>query len=124
MLPDYLVAVGVGVYLISFFSLNVFNVLKGIRVREGDSYAEVETPRGLPVGMASMGTIAFFIEALGIVLSGFSGDLYPFFRSHQFHLPLESFFQALGLAVMGSGFSVFIWSVVARGRHSVSWAMP
>ena len=41
MLPDYLVAVVVGVYLISFFSLNVFNVLKGIRVREGDSYAEV-----------------------------------------------------------------------------------
>lgn len=124
MLPDYLVAVVVGVYLVSFFSLNAFNVQKGIRVRKGDSYAEVDNPRGLPIAMASMGTIAFFIETLGIVMSGFSGDLCPFFRSYRFHLPLESFFHALGLAVMGSGFSVFIWSVVARGRHSVSWAMP
>ena len=51
--------------------------------------------------MAAMGTIAFFIEALGIVLSGFSDGLSPFFRPYRFHLSLESTFQALGLAVMG-----------------------
>lgn len=124
MLPDYLVAAVVAVYLITFFSLNAYNVLKGMRAREGESYAEMDRPGGLPVAMAAMGTIAFFIEALGIVLSGFSGGLYPFLRPYRFHLPLEPAFQALGLAVMGSGFSVFIWSVVARGRHSVSWAMP
>jgi protein-S-isoprenylcysteine O-methyltransferase Ste14 len=57
------------------------------------------------------------------VLLGFmSPDLLR--MSLQLRFPLDSSVQVLGLALMGGGFFLFIWSVLARGRYSVSWDMP
>ena len=124
MLPGSIVAGVLLLYLTLFFAVNLQNIIKGSRVRRGENaYAEVDRPRGLLMSLAALGTLAFFAEALLAVYAGFTGQVYLLVSALQLEFPSASSVQVLGLAVMGAGFLVFVWSVVARGRHSVSWEM-
>jgi protein-S-isoprenylcysteine O-methyltransferase Ste14 len=91
--------------------------------RGKNAYAEVDRPGGLLMSLAALGTLAFFAEALLTVYAGFTGQVYLLVSVIQLEFPSASSVQVLGLAIMGAGFLVFVWSVIARGRHSVSWEM-
>ena len=116
------VSVYLSLWLAAFFLVNVRNVVEGRRLRAGKvTYAEVERSLGLDVMVAALGTVLFFLEA---ALYAFSGLLdLPFFESTFLTGGLGSTVQICGLASMGLGFSLFIWSVLERGQYSVSWGM-
>lgn len=112
-------------YLASFLTVNAHNLIVRRRLR-GDRpvTAEVERPAGTPITLASLGTLIFFAEALLMVYWGYKGTIYDILPSLQVRFLGATSVQLLGLSVMGVGFILFEWSVLARGRHSVSWGMP
>jgi len=116
------VSVYLSLWLAAFFLINVRNVVEGRRLRAGKvTYGEVERSLGLDVMVAALGTVLFFLEAALYALSGLL-DL-PFFDSTFLTGGLGYTVQIFGLASMGLGFSLFIWSVLERGQYSVSWGM-
>jgi protein-S-isoprenylcysteine O-methyltransferase Ste14 len=124
--PEALFAGILLLYLLAFFSINAHNVFRGLRARKGvRAYAELERPKGLFMNLAVLGTLVFFAEALLFVCLGLTGlGPYLCIRPLQLSFVRESYVRAAGIVVMGVGFTVFAWSVVARGRYSVSWEMP
>jgi len=114
------------VYLLTFFTLNAHNVMMSRRERKKiRTYAELMRPKGFLPTIAALGTLSFFGESLSYVFFSFLGlgsrlRVAPF----QLEIPFDSCLQALGLFAMGAGFLLFLWSVSARGRYSVSWEMP
>jgi protein-S-isoprenylcysteine O-methyltransferase Ste14 len=125
MLSSTLIAEVLLLYLTLFFAFNLQNVVKGSQMRKGkNAYAEIERPGGFLASLAAFGTLAFFVEAALLVYYGFTGNAYDLAPALQLRFRYDAWIQALGLAVMGSGFLIFTWSVVVRGRHSVSWEMP
>ncbi len=113
-------------YLLAFFSINTHNVISGLRARKGmRTYTELERPKGLFMNLAALGTLVFFVEALLFVCLGLTGlGSYIRIRPFQLSFAHDLYVRAVGVVVMGAGFTVFVWSVVARGRYSVSWEMP
>jgi protein-S-isoprenylcysteine O-methyltransferase Ste14 len=87
--------------------------------------AEVASPSGFIVGVAALGTLAYALEVLIYEFLVFSGN-----NSVLSGLPVQFqflsvfFVQLVGIALTFSGYFLFIWSVIARGRYSVSWEMP
>lgn len=126
MLSDSLIAGALLLYLSAFFVINAHNVVKGSRERRGAKvYAELEKPSGVPIALAVLGTLAFFCESVLLIYLGFSDfSPYTIARSLQLTFPYDAPVQSVGVLVLGAGFLIFIWSVVARGRYSVSWGMP
>lgn len=126
MLTEALLAVFLLACLSCFFSVNLHNILRvHKRTSHVKVYAEVERPSGFVVGVAAVGTLIYFLEAVlypFLVFSGFSSVLrgFPFDFQFSFVFPL----QLLGLFLTAMGYFIFIWSVVARGRYAVSWEMP
>jgi len=126
MLTENIVAAFLLVCLGCFFSVNLHNITL-VHKRRGDakSYAEVERPSGFTMNLAAIGTLVYFLEALLysflvftdliFVLPGFPFD---------FQFSFMVYMQVLGLILTSVGYFLFIWSVVARGRHAVSWEMP
>lgn len=108
-----------------FFSVNLHNILKGHkRNSQEEPYAEVEGPSGFIVSTAALGTPLYFIEVcfyVFVMLSNIvsSPEVLPL----SIQLPSLAFIQILGLAMTGMGYSLFIWSVIARGRYATSWEM-
>ena len=126
MSPEALFAGVLLLYILAFFSINARNVIRGLRARKGmRAYAELERPKGLFMNLAALGTLVFFAEALLFVCLGLTGlGLHLRIRPLQLSFTHDLYVRAAGLVFMGAGFTVFIWSVVARGRYSVSWEMP
>lgn len=126
MSPEALFAGVLLLYLLAFFSINAHNVIRGLRARKGmRAHAELERPKGLFMNLAALGTLVFFAETLLFVCLGLTGlDSYLRIRPLQLSFAHDLNVRAAGLVVMGAGFTVFVWSVVARGRYSVSWEMP
>lgn len=125
VLPPYLISWVLLLYLSSFSLVNAQNVLNGLRTKHDTNlYAEVESPGGISLALAAIGTLSFFVEAVVLVLLGFRGDTYGFLPSLQLHFQYDVFIQITGIVGIGSGVLVFIWSVLSRGRYTVSWAMP
>ena len=75
--------------------------------------------------LVAVGTLLFFFESLLFSLLSF---MEPTAALHVFPLqvefPYDFCVQIMGLALSGSGYFLFIWSVVTRGKYAVSWAMP
>jgi protein-S-isoprenylcysteine O-methyltransferase Ste14 len=116
------VSVYLSLWLASFFLVNIRNVVEGRKPRACKvTYAEVERSLGLDVVVAALGTVLFFLETALYALSGLL-DL-PFFESTFLTGGIGYTVQICGLALMGLGFSLFIWSVLNRGQYSVSWGM-
>lgn len=109
-----------------FFSVNLHSILKGRQLRRGEKvYAEVERPLGSIIGLAAVGTIIYFLEVilyLFLVFTNLISILYIFPLYFQF--PFVFHMQIVGLILTAVGYSLFIWSVVVRGRYAVSWGMP
>ncbi|MCJ7573207.1 isoprenylcysteine carboxylmethyltransferase family protein [Candidatus Bathyarchaeota archaeon] len=123
MEADYLESVYLAILFVLFFGVNLHNVLKWRRVRkEKRAYAEVESPGGLFTTLAIVGTLSFFFEAvvyIVLTLLGFGGA----FKQIQLAFGYSWLLKSVGLILIGSGVLLFVWSVVVRGRYSVSWAM-
>jgi len=112
--------------LACFFSFNLYNILIVHKRKDDDeAYAEVERPSSFAVNLAAVGTTVYFLEALLYPFLVFTGLL---FVLHIFplyiQLPVVFYMQILGLVFTSAGYFLFIWSVAARGIHSVSWKMP
>jgi len=126
MLAESVVAVFLLGWLVCFFSLNLYSIIKGQKLRRGAKvYAEAERPADFAMNLAAFGTVVYFLEVLSylfLVFTGLTSMLYdsPFL----FRFPFVSYMQILGLILASAGYFVFIWSVVARGKYSVSWEMP
>lgn len=123
MLPDIMTASFILLFLAAFFSCNLYNILKFHR--GGDharAYAEIRRPKGLAASLAGFGTLMFFLESIifsALIFTGFNHAAHFFPLQFQYGYLV----QVVGIAVMGVGCLLFIWSVIARGRHAVSWEM-
>ena len=108
-----------------FFSVNLLNILKAHRHNgQEEPYARVEDPSGFIVSIAALGTLLYFVEVcfyVFVMLSNIvsSPEVLPL----SIQLPFLIYVQVLGLAMTGIGYSLFIWSVIARGRYATSWEM-
>ena len=126
MLIETVVAVFLLFCLGCFFSVNLRNIVKGQKLRHGEKvYAEVERPSGSTIGIAAVGTLVYFLEVLSYLFLVSTGLIFglcdfPFL----FRFPFMFYVQILGLVLTSVGYSVFIWSVVVRGKYAVSWQMP
>jgi len=126
MLAESVVAVFLLGWLGCFFSVNLHSIAKGQKLRRGVKvYAEVERPADFAMCLAAFGTVVYFLEVLSylfLVFAGLTSVLHdsPFI----FRFPFASYMQILGLILTSAGYFVLIWSVVARGKYSVSWEMP
>jgi len=126
MLNEALVAVFLSVWLTVFLSVNLHNIMKFHRRKNGTrTFAEVERPFGLAIVLAAVGTVGYFLVALlllFLVFSGLSSVLNGFPFGCQF--PFMDYVQILGLVLTSLGYFLFIWSVIVRGRYATSWEMP
>jgi len=88
------------------------------------AYAEVERPSDFVVGVAALGTFAYFLEVLLYLFLVFTG-LYSGLSGLSFHFKSLFVFlmQLFGLILTAAGYFIFIWSVAARGKYAVSWEM-
>ncbi|UCE29338.1 MAG: isoprenylcysteine carboxylmethyltransferase family protein [Candidatus Bathyarchaeota archaeon] len=127
MLPEANTALFVAVWLIAFVSLNLFSLIRNRHV-EGQEDVETQVddkrPQGLIFALAAFGTLFFFLESISYPFLVFtqmlpSGEL-PF----QLHFQHDSYIQGIGFLLEGAGYSLFVWSVLERGRYSTSWKMP
>lgn len=126
MLTETFVAVFLLICLGCFSSVNMHNILKGQKLRRSERvYAEVKHPTGSIMGLAAVGTLFYFLEVLSYLLLVFTGfisvlrDL-PFL----FQFPFMFHVRILGIVFTSTGYFLFIWSVIVRGRYAVSWEMP
>jgi len=112
--------------LLIFFVVNIHNVVTGRRARSAsESYAEVSTPRNIYTGLAAIGTISFFILSIIYAAAGLTGLTDPLeFTELTISSGIDAVLIGLGLFLIIVGIFLFIWSVTARGRYSVSWEMP
>ncbi|HVO37193.1 MAG TPA: isoprenylcysteine carboxylmethyltransferase family protein [Candidatus Acidoferrum sp.] len=108
-----------------FFTINLHNVLRLHKRRPDETpTAEVEQPSGIIVGIAALGTLVYFLEALVYLFLVFT-NLMSKLESFPFIIePLSnSYLQLFGAILTATGYFTFLWSVITRGRYSVSWAM-
>lgn len=125
VVPGFAASAALLGFLVLFFGVNLHNVFVGQRMRRGKArHAEVPSPGNLWTMLASIGTIIFMVEAVAYGFLGLLGgdDTIPLIM-----VPLgevQAALGSLGLALIAVGVLVFVWSVVTRGRYSVSWEMP
>lgn len=127
MLSELHIALFLVACLASFFSLNLLNFARTVRSRPRrttKACAEVERPKGLIFTLTAFGTMLFFLESMAypfLVLTGLSqwGD--PFLP--QLHFQHGLYVQVVGILLETVGYSLFLWSVLKRGRYAVSWEM-
>ena len=97
--------------LIIFWGTSLQNVLKNKDNIGGD---RSQSPMSTGFILAASGTLYLFAETLALIALDLTGNL---------ALSL-GVVQGLGLFFFFSGCILHSWSVVARGRNAVSWAMP
>jgi len=125
MLSNIAVAAFLLVCLGSFVSVNLHNILV-VRRSTGSVEAreEVDRPSELAVDAAAAGTIAYFLLASAYPFLVFTGqETMPPTLSLQLQPSAMIDMQIVGLALTGAGYSLFVWSAIARARYAVSWAM-
>jgi protein-S-isoprenylcysteine O-methyltransferase Ste14 len=124
-IPPSIAAVVIAVCVAGFFAVNIGNVIWGSKKRHGIEHrAEVSPPsdkEGLM--LAGVSTFLLFIFCgLYIILGLFSlGNLFPI---GLLQIPQPWVVRGSGLIFFAGGSALFMWSVLARGRYSVSWSMP
>jgi protein-S-isoprenylcysteine O-methyltransferase Ste14 len=115
----------VAVCLFLFIGINLDNLLRYHAGFSAESERfEIEKPIAVPLLLAGIGTIAFFLESFLYVFLGFSNDLVPPLAYLGFGTVQMVQLESFGLLVTVLGYAIFIWSVLARGRYATSWQMP
>jgi len=126
MTPSFPTSAALLLLLLLFFGVNIHNVITGVRTRRAsESHAEVPSPKDAYTSLASIGTILFFVLSLVYVAVGLKvlGDPVGF-AALNLSSRLATVLAGVGIASITAGVFLFLWSVVARGRYSVSWEMP
>lgn len=119
-----LTALVIALCLSAFYGVSITNVLVGLRRRRGIEYkAEVPPPRDIFEVLVVVSTFFLIILSVLYVPLAWFG-LETAFPLGLVQLPYDAALQLGGLSIYVIGSSLFIWSVLARGRYSVSWAMP
>jgi len=114
--------VSIAICLFLFTTINLDNLLRYHAGFSGEQERfEIEKPIVLPLVLAGIGTGTFFLESCLYVLLDFWNDLGTFHAYLDFGMVQLEFF---GLLIMILGYTIFIWSVLARGRYATSWQMP
>ena len=126
MLPYQITASVLAACLTIFVAVNLYNLMKSSRSEEdGEFKAEVDQPTGLVLVLAALGTATFFLETMAyifVIFLGLSGVM--------IHSPLQlrfiydSWVQLIGIGLTVWGYTLFDWSVLARGAYATSWEMP
>jgi len=124
LISHIVVSAFLSVCMAIYFVINIHNIIGGTRERRvGKAYAEVEHPHGLLFSMAAFSTLLFFVLSLFYVVLSLCNMMDgPISASMQ--LPNGEFIQGMGIILMASGYTLFVSSVIVRGRYSVSWEMP
>lgn len=126
MLSELTVATFLVACLAIFVAANLYNMKKSsVSKKEVKYKAEVELPQGLIFVLAAFGTGIFFLETILYAFLVFAGLHIAITDSIlQLRFPFDSWVQSAGVFLISSGYALFIWSVLARGRYATSWAMP
>ena len=125
MTSEIMIASFLVVCLGCFFSVNLHNILSVHKKNdEQENYADVESPSGFTAGLAALGTLFYFVEACSYVFVAFSRIVTSSNALlWSFQSPFLVYMQVIGVVMTTVGYSLFIWSVVARGRYATSWGM-
>lgn len=115
--------------LVCFALVNLRNILRTRTTQKQTSQmrasAEVAQPSSFIVGVAAFGTFAYALEVLVYEFLVFSGNNSVLSNlPGQFQFISVFFLQLLGVILTFTGYFLFMWTVIARGRYSVSWEMP
>jgi protein-S-isoprenylcysteine O-methyltransferase Ste14 len=106
-----------------FTAINLRNILKFHRRNLYQaSEPKTERPADKLVDLAAVGTGIYFLETtlyVFIVLTSIAST--TIFLTQQ--LLLQPLWQTLGLISTSAGYSLFIWSILVRGRYATSWSM-
>jgi len=113
--------------LFCFLILNLLNLLlhksKATRKHRGEQ--ERKLPRHPIIALAAFGTIVYWLEVLLYPFLVFTGLLFNAkVNLLWINTPFGHFLRWFGLGLLVFGFFIFIWSILARGKHAVSWEMP
>lgn len=126
MLLDLAVAAFLAIFLAVFVAINLYNMMKSSASKQSVKYkAEVKRPGGPVFALAALGTGVFFLESvlyIGSVLTGFYTTIGDSFLQLQFSY--DTWMQLAGMFATTFGYTLFLWSVLARGRYATSWEMP
>ncbi len=125
MLPDIVVAVFLTVCISIFTAVNLGSMRKSRVGTEAVDPVEAEAPNALFLTSAALGTGLFFLESIlyAVLVFGGLGTLLAD-SPLQLRFVGDSWLQVAGMAVTASGYVLFLWSVLARGRYATSWEMP
>lgn len=111
--------------IIVFLSVNLWNLWKKYEEKKDEKYfAEHPRPRGPIYSVTAFGTLVFWIQCILYPILVLTNVMQRFET-----LPLQLSFSYdyvlrwFGLSLLVFGFSLFIWSVIARGRYATSWEM-
>jgi len=126
MLTSQVIAIFLTACLTIFASINLHNITKSNASKQGSKYkAEVEHPSGPIFALAALGTVIFFLESVLYIILVFTGLHTIISRSLlQLQFPFDSWVQSAGIIMTAFGYTLFIWSVLARGKYATSWEMP
>lgn len=125
MFSSLAIVVFLVVCLTIFFGTNLYNLKKFNGSKRRIKFnAEVERPSGLVFTLAAFGTGIFFLESVLFIILVVTG-LYGIMSNSFFQLrfPFDSWVQLSGILATASGYALFVWSVLARGRYATSWEM-
>ncbi|MEM2119149.1 MAG: isoprenylcysteine carboxylmethyltransferase family protein [Candidatus Bathyarchaeia archaeon] len=125
MEPELLTASFLLTCLACFITVNLYNILIAHKQTERkEPYAEVECPSGLGVSIAALGTFIYFIETIFYSLAALKlPNLLQNNNLLYYKSSYASLLQLAGTFLAGSGYAIFIWSVIVRGRYATSWKM-
>jgi len=127
IVTPFVAALVVAVAAVMLGAVNISNMLWGSKKTRGiERKAEVAPPDSEPgpaVVLAIVATLALgTLCALYVTLTLLAlAESYPI---GVLQMPQPEAVRALGAAVFAAGAALFSWSVIARGRYSVTWAMP
>jgi len=123
--PPFAAAV-VAVCMATFFAVSISNTLWGSKKRRGTEHrAEMNPPneRETQVVLVVVSTFLLFVFSGSYIVLGLLGwENSPPVGLLQ--IPQPEVVRAFGIVFFVAGSALFIWSVLARGRYSVSWSMP
>jgi protein-S-isoprenylcysteine O-methyltransferase Ste14 len=124
MLSDIMVGSALLICVGAFATTNLHNILVVHRRRtEEESSAEIRRPSGVAVGIAALATFLLFLETVAYILLALTGLADPSSMPLSFGFGLLPSMQSIGLVLTITGYSISIWSVVARGVYAASWEM-
>jgi len=131
MLSETFIATSLGTCLGIFYLVNLYNLVRNRKRRKPSSLEikpeieQPEPPRTFFTILGVFGTLVFWFESIIYVILVFTDVLHSL---DNFLFPLKFPFafcvQILGIFLTASGYFLFTWSVITRGRYATAWEMP